>query len=55
MALSVAKEARDVSTKGYGTSSDRRSEKDKHSNNKELRVEVENRVTKEGPLCYGSR
>jgi len=55
MALSVAKKARDASTKGYGTSSDRRSRKNEHGNNKELRVGAEDRATKEGPLCYGNR
>ena len=55
MASSVAKEARDALTKGYGTSPDRRSEKNKHSNNKEPRVGAENRATKKGPLCQESR
>jgi len=55
MALSVAKKARDASTKGYRTSSDRRSGKNEHGNNKEPRVEAEDRATKEGPLCYGNR
>ena len=55
MASSVAKETRDASTKGYGTSPNRRSGKDECGNNKEPRAEAENGTTKEGPLCYGSR
>lgn len=43
----MAKETRDVSTKGYRTSSDRRSRKGECSNNKKPRVGAENGATKE--------
>ena len=55
MASSMAKEARGALTKGYVTSPNRRSEKDKCSNNKKPRAETENRTTKEKPLYHGSR
>ena len=51
----MAKEARDTSIKGYGTSPNERSGKNKHGGNKELRAGTENKATKEGPLCYGGR
>ena len=55
MASSVTKEARDTSTKGYGTSPNERSGKNKHSGNKELRAGTENEATKEGLLYYGDK
>ena len=51
----MVKEARDTSTKGYGTSSDRRGKKNKHGGNKKSRAETENKATKEGLLCYRGR
>ena len=51
----MAKEARDTSTKGYRTSSNGRSGKNKYNNDKEPRAEAENGATKEEPLYHGSR
>ena len=53
MASSMAKKVRDISTKGDGTCSNKRSRKNKCSSDKKLRTRTEDRAATKGPLYDG--